>query len=559
MDRTEEITEAVRLFQKVFGKKIEAGNYYYKHYENPYKMETPVIYSYSDKKMVGMYGCLRQEMQKDGEKFGGVYCCDVAIDPEHKNGVYFKLLSDVLHQCSTQASFIVMQRPSPVHGMILEKIGFQNAGKVCFMELKKTDYCSGGQAASIETDNPAVEIATEFPFREDDMKEIEKAVSVGVHRTKTFFKWKVDQNRYRKMIYCVLRRRNRFEGYFIIETDGKVLQIVDWILSTHADKTAFQTLLEYCFEAFPEVKSVKIKCVNPENGEKDALDKMGFAATKYQDVYWLALGNEKRTLSLKEWTIRELDEDGMLQKLNKTERHIFVSPHYDDAVGACGARIHDLVMQGKDIMVTTVFGGVNEGVLSEYAQKLHRKWGITSNSQREREDEEACKVLHCKRMAMPFLDAIYRKGLDGRFLYGTSDSLFQEIQAEDDQLAKELLEVFLEQYAEGDVFYFPMACGNHVDHRIVSLVGSKLADKGYRVIFYKEFFYKPQKDIMANDSTVYEVSETALSQKLEAIMKYRSQLPVLYRKQLGESLKNDLIREYSDPATGKCVERYKCC
>lgn len=154
--------------------------------------------------------------------------------------------------------------------------------------------------------------------------------------------------------------------------------------------------------------------------------------------------------------------------------------------------------------------------MSAYARKLHNKWGITDCRQREQEDEEACKVLACKRRSMPFKDAIYRQAPDGHFLYDTSDSLFEDMCSEDGALLEKLLEIFLGEYKAGDTYYFPMAKGGHVDHRIVNLAGMELVKRGCIVIFYKEFFYKSSVDA-AESCSIYEFSEATLVKKIEAM------------------------------------------
>ncbi len=556
MENREKTQDAVRLFRKRFEKEIQAENYKYKHFANPFRMEVPVVYEYRNEKMVGMYGCMRQEMQQNGQRFFGVYCCDVVIDPDHKNGVYFALLAAVLQQCQGQASFIVMQRPSPVHAFILENIGFENAGKVCTMELQRADFCPMKARMEDQADL-RVEVTENFPFSAQDIREIAASFNIGVHRTREYFQWKVDNNPYRKMFYCVLRSGSELAGYFVAEAEKEVLRIVDWIAAGPFGKIAFSALLERCLQIFSFVRCVKIKCVNTENGEQNQLAKLGFTAVKYQNIYWLGLDSQKPPLFLCDWTMRELDEDGMLQKLkNADERHIFVSPHYDDAVGGCGARIHDLVMQGKDVTVVTVFGGVAGSTMSAYARKLHNKWGITDCRQREQEDEEACKVLACKRRSMPFKDAIYRQAPDGHFLYDTSDSLFEDMCSEDGALLEKLLEIFLGEYKAGDTYYFPMAKGGHVDHRIVNLAGMELVKRGCIVIFYKEFFYKSSVDA-AESCSIYEFSEATLVKKIEAMMKYQSQLPVLYKEQMEEQLRKKLAEENLDIQTGKYIEMYK--
>lgn len=306
MNIQENCEKAVKLFKEVFGKEISIDNFIYKHFANPYKIDQPMSYYFRDKQLVGMYGCMRQELQVGFQKVYGIYCCDVAISPKHKNGVYFNLLNAVLNICKNEASYLIMQRPSPVHSRILEAIGFHFLGNVATMlfEVDTPHLLS----------NNEIEIFDNCPFLETDYDAINRAFHTGVYRTERYFKWKVDNNSYRNMKYVICRNHEQITGYFIIEIANNVAKIVDWVLINNSDDVTFHALLDYCIMSFPYIKFVKIKCVNDQNGENIFLENIGFKTQKAYPVFWLGLKSDIQLIG-NNCMMRELDEDGMLQKL----------------------------------------------------------------------------------------------------------------------------------------------------------------------------------------------------------------------------------------------------
>lgn len=237
------------------------------------------------------------------------------------------------------------------------------------------------------------------------------------------------------------------------------------------------------------------------------------------------------------------------------KNYYFVSPHYDDAIGACGALIADMVFNKKNVTVLTVFAGNNKTPLSMYAKKLHKKWGITDIHQREDEDCKACRRLGCKSKKMRFMDAIYRRNDSGESLYPSSASLFSSLCKEDILLQKQILNCFLEQFDSNTAFYFPLGKGGHVDHVITHWVGKKLKENGYDVTFYVDFFYNKTKEI-SSDYFVYKVSVHLQELKVLAMLEYRSQLPTLYRKRTEAEIRECLFEEAFDRKYGTYVERY---
>jgi len=215
-------------------------------------------------------------------------------------------------------------------------------------------------------------------------------------------------------------------------------------------------------------------------------------------------------------------------------QHIFVSPHFDDAVGSCGGTIHRLVTAGHGVRVLTVFGGAESPTLSQPAQVLHKEWRLQRPvSFRKAEDASACEVLGCEHAVLEIPDAIYRIDRAGQHLYPTFKSLRGSIAPGDRRLVRQLADDLIPMLSGKDtVVYCPMAIGEHVDHLIVRDCGRLLSATALTVIYYRDFFYdrnrrRPVYDagLDRNDATL---SAVELDMKVRAFLKYQSQIPSLF-------------------------------
>lgn|ERR1019366_6400037 len=216
--------------------------------------------------------------------------------------------------------------------------------------------------------------------------------------------------------------------------------------------------------------------------------------------------------------------------------HMFVSPHFDDAVGSCGGTIRRLVGIGHTVRILTVFGGAEREPFSMPARVLHAEWKLERPvGHRRLEDASACLVLGCESSFCEFPDAIYRQAADGRHLYPTFESLHGPIAAEDSVLAEQLaaqIECYLDK---NTVIYCPLAIGTHVDHAVVRECGNLLTAHGLTVVFYRDFYYDQHwtgevKDVAMICINVRLTGEE-VGQKLTAFSEYKSQIPGLFGTQ----------------------------
>lgn len=219
-------------------------------------------------------------------------------------------------------------------------------------------------------------------------------------------------------------------------------------------------------------------------------------------------------------------------------QHLFVSPHFDDAVGSCGGLIARLLYAGQTARILTVFGGLEREPFSMPARVLHDEWGLDRPvHDRRAEDTSACAVLGCAGSFLEFPDAIYRVGAGGQHLYPTFESLRGSIAPEDDHLAAQVAAEVAGGADESTIVYCALAVGAHVDHTVVRDCGGILMTLGVTVVFYRDFYYDRESDAAACSLTFRRVDVTLthgeVAKKIAAFSEYRSQISDLFGSQEG--------------------------
>ena len=186
-----------------------------------------------------------------------------------------------------------------------------------------------------------------------------------------------------------------------------------------------------------------------------------------------------------------------LQDITPNNRHIFLSPHFDDAVYCCGGTLGVQASCGLRPLVITVFaGGPPAGQeLSPFAAQIHRRMGFRQDTPvevvvatRRKEDAKALDYLQADYLWLDYPDAIYR----GTPVYYAGDGqLISEVNPGDmgidTQLAQDL--VTLHERLPDTVWYGPLAAGRHVDHQIVCSALDRLIQRGANVKLYEDFPY----------------------------------------------------------------------
>jgi LmbE family N-acetylglucosaminyl deacetylase len=223
-------------------------------------------------------------------------------------------------------------------------------------------------------------------------------------------------------------------------------------------------------------------------------------------------------------------------QLNDVYRHVYLSPHLDDAPLSCGGAIAAHVAAGERVLVVTICTAAPPpaGPFSALAQELHANWGLAADqavAARLREERLAMERLGVDYYWADRLDAIYRYAE----AYHTRESLFSA-PAHDDPLFADLRGFFgkLHEHMPNATYYAPLGIGSHVDHLIThSAIRDILGDAAR---FYEDLPYAVVPGATDQrlaqltgivSATTIQIDDT-LAQKLQSIHAYASQLKELF-------------------------------
>ena len=218
--------------------------------------------------------------------------------------------------------------------------------------------------------------------------------------------------------------------------------------------------------------------------------------------------------------------------LNPSMRCIYLSPHLDDAVLSAGGLIYDQTRSGIPVEIWTFMCGyAPEEAVSPFAQMLHGMWGFSSAEEttrgRREEDKNAAAKVGASVLHFDFLDCIYRRGPDGEWLYS---DVFLPPRPEDAAIPAQIAETISSRLQPDDVLVCQLSVGSHVDHVLVRQ-GAELLGRSLRYdIDVPYIFYKPEElgpKSVGMQETVHSITEAGLNSWKEAILAYKSQLPVL--------------------------------
>ena len=177
--------------------------------------------------------------------------------------------------------------------------------------------------------------------------------------------------------------------------------------------------------------------------------------------------------------------------------HLFLSPHFDDAILSCGGLIAQQTGRGERVVVATLCAGSpGDGPFSPFADFQHARWLVEHPNPdpialRRSEDEAACAAAGAEPVFLDDLDCIYRRS-DDVWLYASEQALFGPLHPADDDTALRAALLDLAATLAPDVVYAPLAAGNHVDHQRVRRIAEAWAAAGQPVSFYEDYPYVEQ-------------------------------------------------------------------
>jgi LmbE family N-acetylglucosaminyl deacetylase len=241
--------------------------------------------------------------------------------------------------------------------------------------------------------------------------------------------------------------------------------------------------------------------------------------------------------------------------LNYSMRWIYLSPHLDDAVLSAGGLIYDQCQSGITVEIWTFMCGFPpEGEFSQFAQLQHYLWGAASGEEavqaRREEDCRAAAIVGARAVHLDFLDCIYRRGSNGEWLYSDISVPPHE---QDAGLPDRIAEAIRSRVQPDDVLVCQLAIGSHVDHVLVRQGAERTGLRLLYDIDIPYFFSNPGELALKSAGmreSLHSISETGLKAWQEAVLEYKSQLPLFGEFMYTPEKAREALRSYRDQQGG---------
>lgn len=253
--------------------------------------------------------------------------------------------------------------------------------------------------------------------------------------------------------------------------------------------------------------------------------------------------------------------------------HIFLSPHYDDAVYSCGGTINQLTGRGDSALIITTMGGMPaEPPHTPLTEELHARWAAGASPVQARQAEDCAAAAHVGASVQhieALFDCVYRTDPEtGQALYPTEETLWTTIHAQDRALAwleREQFGLTTEALTAATRIYAPLGAGAHVDHLIVRQAALAVLPtfraNGADLWLYADYPYIEQPDALraALDSLppsvevrqqAVHLTEPDIIAKIEGVKAYQSQVSTFWESEaaLTQRVRDALFIQSAAPA-----------
>ncbi len=175
--------------------------------------------------------------------------------------------------------------------------------------------------------------------------------------------------------------------------------------------------------------------------------------------------------------------------------HLYLSPHFDDAILSCGGLIHAQRQAGERVGILTLCSGSPEsGPLSPLARRYEDEWSKSGDGMALRREENAAGLSTWGVSGWDggSPDAIYRSGA-GASYYPRREDLFGEPNPRDAAALLPVWETELRRIAAEHgpsvLLYAPLGVGGHVDHELTRRLAHQVGEAGWAVRFYEDCPY----------------------------------------------------------------------
>ncbi len=176
---------------------------------------------------------------------------------------------------------------------------------------------------------------------------------------------------------------------------------------------------------------------------------------------------------------------------DRSRVHVFLSPHPEDVLMACGGTLAYLSARGARVLVLALFARVPMSGEDNGNHERTFVWPPRDPDLWARvvaESHAAYRALGVEVHYGQYLPAPFRRHpLEGRRLYPAPWSYHRAPDASEGDVPLRIAGEVSTLSSSGARVYLPLALGRHVDHVLTRRSDQALKQQGYEVFYYEEF------------------------------------------------------------------------
>lgn len=229
--------------------------------------------------------------------------------------------------------------------------------------------------------------------------------------------------------------------------------------------------------------------------------------------------------------------------------HLFLSPHFDDAIYSAAGTIAQLTANATRVLILTIMGGDPPTAHPDtpLIRELHARWGAGESpvALRRDEDRKAAAIVGAEVRHMDLPDCIYRIGKQSNQpLYPDENTLWHTIHPDDWALPDLLNRQFpltTDELTQVERLYAPLSVGGHVDHLITRQAAlQKAVNAHFSVWFYEDYPYSEDRSAVSAALQQFpaeytlqvrdvHLTEREIAAKIEGVRAYGSQISTFWQ------------------------------
>lgn len=331
------------IYNAVFRKSISNSVFTYKHFDNPYRLSTPLLIHKMGDDIVGFNGYLAAKFICESQELYAAQSCDVAVLPQYRGrGVYTSIMKkarekfrhegldflfgfanknsygpDLKFGWKHESDFCRFFLPVDWYALLYNKIGKIGA-RIVHALLKRPILFKTNKLAG-KNFKATLQCFDRCPFTEEDFTIINSCGRIMIKRSREYFLWKLDNNPTKNFKYIIARKEGRICGYVIYHVEAGEINVVDWYCALDYDGSVIMANLVK--QLLNEGAKINIFFVNMKSEEAQFMKRLGFWNSSNKILkrlsaplmlYILDKSLETKLSAPGKWLMRYIDSDTII-------------------------------------------------------------------------------------------------------------------------------------------------------------------------------------------------------------------------------------------------------